>query len=109
LYQNNQYRFSKAYRRDSHGPRSAFWPGLKTLLSPRLYKTNIPVLSLALVRGDAWKWRWLVYAHAPLQHKAGINITMPDLRKITVDVPQAAAFYLIDEADRTTTFVTAVP
>jgi proline racemase len=65
------------------------------------------VFSLALVRGDAGKRRWLVYAHAPLENRAGVNITVPDFGKTTVNVPRAGAFYLIDEADRTTTPVTA--
>ncbi|MHC4625644.1 MAG: hypothetical protein ACYTDV_01565 [Planctomycetota bacterium] len=76
---------------------------------PWQYKTNIPVFSLALVRGDGANHRWLIYAHSPLEDRRGVNITVPGFGKITVDVPRAGAFYLIDEANRTTTPVSSVP
>ena len=59
--------------------------------------TNIPVFSLALVRGDKETRRWLVYAHSPLEDRKDVTITVPDFGKITVDVPRSGAFYLVKE------------
>ena len=82
------------------------WFLLDTSLdSPRPWtqKTNIPVFSLALVRGDKGAKRWLVYAHSPLVDRRDVTITMPDFGKITVDVPRAGAFYLVEETLKTVT------
>ncbi|MHC4169998.1 MAG: hypothetical protein ACYSWQ_23865 [Planctomycetota bacterium] len=86
------------------------WFLLDTSLDPPRpweHKTNIPVFSLALVRGRAGTHRWLVYAHSPLEDRQDVTIYVPGFGKITVDVPRAGAFYLIDEARRTTEAVTA--
>ncbi|MHC4227259.1 MAG: hypothetical protein ACYSW0_07490, partial [Planctomycetota bacterium] len=88
------------------------WFLLNTNLdSPRPWehKTNIPVFSMALVRGDEGTRRWLIYAHSPLEDRQDVTITLPDFGKITVDVPRAGAFYLVNEVDRATLPVTAVP
>jgi len=68
---------------------------------PWTQHTNIPVFSLALVRGDEGTRRWLVYAHSPLEDRQGVTITVPGFGKITVDVPRAGAFCLLSEPDRT--------
>lgn len=70
-------------------------------------RTNIPVFSLALVRGDAGTRRWLVYAHSPLQNRRGVTITVPGFGAITVGVPRAGAFYVLNEPDKTVTPVAA--
>ena len=85
------------------------WFLLDTNLDPPRpweHKTNIPVFSLALVRGDRGKRRWLIYTHSPLEDRQDVAISVPGFGRITVDVPRAGAFYLIDEADRATTPVT---
>ncbi|MFH1719237.1 MAG: hypothetical protein ABIF19_17940 [Planctomycetota bacterium] len=61
--------------------------------------TNIPVFSLALVRGDKGTRRWLVYTHSPLEDRRGVKLTVPEFGKITIDVPQAGSFYIVDERD----------
>jgi hypothetical protein len=69
--------------------------------------TNIPVFSLALVRGRKGTRRWLVYAHSPLEDRQGVTIAVPDFQKVTIDVPRAGVFYLINEADGTAATVAA--
>lgn len=59
--------------------------------------TNIPVFSLALVRGESGSRRWLLYAHSPLKHREDVQITIPRFKQVIVDVPREGAFYLIDE------------
>jgi len=76
------------------------WFLLDTNLDPpRPWKldTEIPVFSLALVKGEKGARRWLVYAHSPLQERQNVAITIPEYGKITVDVPVAGAFYMVDE------------
>jgi len=77
--------------------------------SPRPWNhhTNIPVFSLALVRGDEGKRRWLVYAHSPLQDRRDVTITLPDFGEITVDILREGSFYLIQEPDRKVTPIVA--
>jgi hypothetical protein len=77
------------------------WFLLDTSLDPPrpwTLQTNLPVFSLALVRGEKGARRWLLYAHSPLADRAGVRITVPDGRQVTVDVPRAGAFYLVGEA-----------
>jgi len=66
---------------------------------PWAQHANIPVFSLALVRGDKGTLRWLVYAHSPLEDRRGVKLTVPEFGKITIDVPQAGSFYIVDEKD----------
>ncbi|MCU0915130.1 MAG: hypothetical protein MUC88_11275 [Planctomycetes bacterium] len=69
--------------------------------------TNIPVFSLAFVRGDEGRRRWLVYAHTPLEDRRDVRITVPGYGGITVDVPRAGAFYRIDQQEKKVTPVRA--
>ena len=59
--------------------------------------TNIPVFSLALVRGDEGSREWLVYAHSPLEDRRNVEITLPDYGPITLDVPRAGTFCVVEE------------
>jgi hypothetical protein len=72
---------------------------------PRPWKltTNLPVFSLALVRGEAPDRRWLIYAHSPLRDRRGVEITLLDFGKVKVDIPRAGAFFLVEERTRGTT------
>jgi hypothetical protein len=82
------------------------WFLLDTNLDPpRPWKLNteIPVFSLALVTGEKGNRRWLVYAHSPLEDRKNVEITIPDYGKITVDVPVAGAFYVVDEKSKKVT------
>lgn len=58
---------------------------------------NIPVFSLALVQGRAPERRWLVYAHAPLDERKGVKLTIPAYGEITVDVAVAGSFHEVTE------------
>jgi len=76
------------------------WFLLDTNLDPpRPWKldTEIPVYSLALVTGEKGNRRWLVYAESPVADRKNVKITLPEYGKITVDVPVAGAFYVVDE------------
>ena len=78
------------------------WFLLDTSLDPPrpwTQKTNLPVFSLALERGEKGRRRWLLYAHSPLADRTGVGITIPEGPNVTVDVPRAGAFYLVGEAD----------
>jgi len=82
------------------------WYLLSTNLDPNRpwnQKTNIPVFSLALVRGETGSRRWLLYTHSPLEDRGQVEITIPDYGEVTVDVPRAGAFYLVEERDRQVT------
>ena len=79
------------------------WFLLDTNLNPPRpwgLKTNIPVFSLALVRGDKQARSWLVYAHSPLEDRKDVIITVPGFGNVTVDVPREGAFYLIELRDK---------
>jgi len=69
---------------------------------PWSLKTNIPVFSLALARGEKGARRWLLYAHSPLKDRKGVQITIPDYGNVTVDVPRAGGFYVVEEKTRQT-------
>lgn len=69
-------------------------------------KTNIPVFSVALVRGEQGGRRWLVYAHSPLEDRRGVRIVVPGYGGIVVDVPRRGAFHVVDEREK---MVTPVP
>jgi hypothetical protein len=76
------------------------WYLLDTSLDPARpweQTTVLPVFSLALVQGEEGSRRWLVYAHSPLEDRTGVEITIPDHGKVTVDVPRRGAFYLVQE------------
>lgn len=79
------------------------WFLLDTNLDPpRPWKqtTNIPVFSMALVRGEAGSRQWLIYAHSPLENRDNVQVTVPEYGQATIDVPRAGAFYTVDERRR---------
>ncbi len=61
--------------------------------------TELPVLSLALVLGDAPSRQWLIYAFSPKQDRTGVQITVPGYptNPVTIDVPQAGVFHVVNE------------
>jgi hypothetical protein len=61
-------------------------------------KTNIPVFSIAFVKGAGENRKWLLYAHSPLENRRNVRIKIPEFRPVTIDVPRKGAFYLIDAA-----------
>lgn len=67
--------------------------------------TVLPVLALGLVQGKAPERQWLVFAHAPLGLRKGVEITVPDYGKITVDVTTSGSFWLVDEKTKQVTDV----
>ena len=75
---------------------------------PWTFKTEIPVFSLALETGAAPRRQWLLYAHSPLKDRTKVEIRIPEYRCVTVDVPTAGAFYLVDEKAATVRAVGAV-
>lgn len=66
-------------------------------------KTNLPVFSLTLVRGERGSREWLLYAHSPLEDRTEVEITLPEYGKVTIDVPRAGVFYVVDEQHRKVT------
>lgn len=78
------------------------WFLLDADVNPQTYPWNVywnvPVFSLALVRGEAPKRQWLVYAHSPVQQRENVKLTIPDYREIAVDVSVGGSFYLVEEA-----------
>ncbi len=79
------------------------WFQLDTSLDPpRPWElaTELPVFALARVLGKKGDRRWLLYAHSPVEPRRGVEITIPEWGKVTVDVTPGGNFYLIREADR---------
>jgi len=62
--------------------------------------TQLPVYTLALVKGRAPQRQWLVYAHSPLKARDKVRVTIPGYQAITIDVEVAGSFYLVDEKAR---------
>lgn len=62
--------------------------------------TNIPVFSLAIALGEIGSRRWLLYAHSPLENRRNVEITLPEFGKLTIDVPRAGTFQLVEETGR---------
>ncbi len=62
-------------------------------------ETEIPIFSLALVRGQKPAREWLIYAHAPLESYSDVEITIPQFGEITVDVSRRGSFYVVSETD----------
>ncbi|HKX30513.1 MAG TPA: hypothetical protein VJ302_22675 [Blastocatellia bacterium] len=76
------------------------WFLLDTSLDPKRpweLGTELPVFSLALVKGAASQRQWLLYAHSPLGPRPEVKISIPNYREVTVKVPVGGAFYLVDE------------
>ncbi len=67
--------------------------------------TRMPVFTLARVIGQKPKREWLIYAHAPMGDKKGVEITIPDYGPVTVDVSLGGSFYLVKEAEKSVTAV----
>ena len=63
--------------------------------------TRMPVFTLARVIGEKPQREWLVYAHAPMGDRKGVQITIPDYGPINVDVSLGGNFYLVKEAGGT--------
>ncbi|QQS44840.1 MAG: hypothetical protein IPM66_12760 [Acidobacteriota bacterium] len=76
------------------------WFLLDTSIDPKRpweLGTVLPVYSLALVKGSRPNRQWLVYAHAPVSDRKGVQVAIPDYRNVRIDVPVAGTFYLVDE------------
>src|SRR5262249_58930198 len=78
----------------------ARWFLLDTSLDPQrpwgLF-TQLPVYSLALVKGAAPERQWLLYAHSPAGDRRSVLITIPDYKPVMVGVSVGGPFYLVDE------------
>ena len=59
--------------------------------------TELPVFSLALVRGEEPNRNWLVYAHSPLGDRSGVKVTVPGYREITIDSAVGGSFHTVQE------------
>jgi len=79
------------------------WFLLDTNLDPKRpweMNTDLPVFSLALVRGEPGVRRWLVYAHSPLEDRKQVEITLPEFGVLRFDVPRTGVFCLVEEKSR---------
>jgi hypothetical protein len=59
--------------------------------------TQLPVYSLALVKGRAPHRQWLIYAHSPLKARDKVQVTVPGQKPVTINVDVGGSFYLVDE------------
>ena len=85
------------------------WFLLDTNLDPKRpwnLHTEILVFSLALVLGQAPEREWLVYAHAPLNERKNVKVTLPDYGTIKIDVSASGTFYHIGEKTKKVSKVT---
>lgn len=66
---------------------------------PRPWKldTVLPVLALAIVRGEKPNRSWLIYAHAPLAKETGVRISIPDYGTVVMDVSEAGTRKVFEE------------
>lgn len=87
------------------------WFLLKTDLEPAtdskawgLY-TELPVMPLALVLGEAPEREWLLYLHAPQGARTGVTVTVPDYGEVVVDASVTGSFYHLRERGRQMTCV----
>lgn len=60
--------------------------------------TRMPVFTLARVIGAKPRREWLLYAHAPMGDRKGVEVAIPDYRAVTIDAALGGSFYLVDEA-----------
>jgi hypothetical protein len=58
---------------------------------------EFPVWAQAHVIGEKPNRRWLVFAYAPLADKKAVKIMIPDGETITLDVPQAGVYAVVEE------------
>ncbi|MFT4564273.1 MAG: hypothetical protein ACI9BW_004036, partial [Gammaproteobacteria bacterium] len=75
---------------------------------PWEFTTEIPVFSLALLKGVAPNREWLVYGHAPLGDIGDVWLTIPEYKDVLVDIAVGGSYYLVDEATGTIQEVTDV-
>jgi len=80
------------------------WFRLDTSLDPPppwKLTDDLRVFSLALVQGKAPNRQWLVYAHSPLADRKAVGVTIPDYKRITIDISVAGTFYQVAETTGT--------
>lgn len=80
------------------------WFLLNTGIDPKPpwdLKTEIPVFSLALVKGKAPEREWLVYVQSPRGGLSGVRLSIPDCCEITAPSSQAGRYYRVKESDKT--------
>ena len=65
------------------------------------------MFALARVIGEPGSREWLLYAHAPVKARRGVEITIPGHGKVRVDVTPGGDFYLVREGDAAATAVLA--
>jgi hypothetical protein len=78
------------------------WFNLKTSLDPPQpldLKTELPVMAIARVLGEAGKREWLVYVHATKKPVQDVELTIPDYGKLTVDAAPGGNYYWVREND----------
>ncbi len=79
------------------------WFLLDTSLDPpRPWKleTELPVFALARAAGGPGGREWLVYAHAPLGDRAGMELTVPAFGPVRANVAVGGSFLWVKEKDR---------
>jgi len=62
--------------------------------------TVIPLFAIALQLGEQPTRRWLVYAHAPLEDKAGMTVTLPGFGELRMDIARGGSFVVVSETGR---------
>jgi len=77
------------------------WFHLTTNLDPSELKLDakMPVWTLARVVGERGSREWLLYAHAPMGSRQGVEVDVPEYRKVKIDVPVEGVFHLLKESD----------
>lgn len=86
------------------------WHRLDTNLDPKgpwKLHSELYVFALALEMGDRPNRRWLLYAHAPLGTRSGVDVKIPGYGTATIDVPVAGDFWVVDETSRSVRRVAA--
>ncbi len=76
------------------------WYHLPTSLDPKppvKFNSVFPVFTLARVIGEKPNRQWLLYAQAPRGDKKGVEVDIPDYKKITVNIGLGGSFYHIGE------------
>ena len=66
---------------------------------PWSLETELPVFSLARVRGEGENRQWLLYAHSPVARRTGVVVEIPGFKKVAIDVTPAGTFYLVSAAE----------
>jgi hypothetical protein len=79
------------------------WYLLNTNLDPAgawQLDTEIPVFSLARVRGDKGEREYLIYTHSPVKERDKVEIEVPGYGKVRVKVTPGGNFYHVREGER---------